>query len=677
LKNWIAYIPYDGEDPFVSIGDAPHFALLEEGMPELRMEMNLIAAGVLPESSQGYFAKGKISPGGHVKIEKAQGDRNIVVDAVYDFMTRTAAAPVAYAESDDGVSYPLIVASVGGREAGYVRYAPPEDYEEVVEIENIQVYPAYRRRGIGRGLLEQLSAKYPDSSFYTAGATPLGKKLVDSFNKERSSGLMDFGELTSPWSQTDIPDRSASHMDHPAVAALPPALGTAPLPDGMVRMYHQTDPDNIPSIEKHGLLWDKGTGVEGPKGVWVADKPFYGLTRNLATIEVAIPKADREIMGHIASIGDIPTSRILTINMEWHDKVREFVGSNYERSLWAGEYDQLLDDPNLAKDTGVIALRYMRDNGIGKPDFEKANPNHGKDGRFASGPEDRLNIEEPFEYFPEGVNIEKLGRIQHESAWVDVENKAKRLVAEGKIYISEKKLHDPEEILNFFIDYGNDPQGPTEEEMIKIQEFGPGLGSFPRDEMGSYLEKIMETKNPAAAMRLSQQTKCLRFMMPMLNEASGFWQRYKNTSSELFQHLLHTLEFVANHSDDRDLRWAALLHDLGKLRAVWVDEDGRTRFREGPDGQGADHEKVGVDVAAELFDDLDISNTETVLFYIREHMFDHFDKEEDAEKFVEDLGGKENALKMMILRGGDIQGKNGQEEAEEEIKEMCELIEKV
>lgn len=172
---------------------------------------------------------------------------------------------------------------------------------------------------------------------------------------------------------------------HPAVAALPPALGTAPLPDGMVRMYHQTDPDNIPSIEKHGLLWDKGTGVEGPKGVWVADKPFYGLTRNLATIEVAIPKADREIMGHIASIGDIPTSRILTINMEWHDKVREFVGSNYERSLWAGEYDQLLDDPNLAKDTGVIALRYMRDNGIGKPDFEKSNPNHGKYGRFTTG----------------------------------------------------------------------------------------------------------------------------------------------------------------------------------------------------------------------------------------------------------------------------------------------------
>lgn len=56
--------------------------------------------------------------------------------------------------------------------------------------------------------------------------------------------------------------------------------------------------------------------------------------------------------------------------------------------------------------------------------------------------EDRLNIKEPFEYFPEGINIEKLGRIQHESAWVDVENKAKRLVADGKVYISEKKLHD-------------------------------------------------------------------------------------------------------------------------------------------------------------------------------------------------------------------------------------------
>jgi len=89
-KNWIAFIPFDGEAPYVNIGDNPHFALLEEGMPELRTEVNLMASGYLPHSSQGLFAKGEITPGGYVKFEDASGDRNAIADVVYDYLSRTA-----------------------------------------------------------------------------------------------------------------------------------------------------------------------------------------------------------------------------------------------------------------------------------------------------------------------------------------------------------------------------------------------------------------------------------------------------------------------------------------------------------------------------------------------------------------------------------------------------------
>lgn len=83
--NWIAFIPLNGE-PYVNVGDEPHFALLEEGFPEMRAEANALASGHLPRSPQGVFAKGEITSGGYVKFDDAVGDRNVIADAVYDFL---------------------------------------------------------------------------------------------------------------------------------------------------------------------------------------------------------------------------------------------------------------------------------------------------------------------------------------------------------------------------------------------------------------------------------------------------------------------------------------------------------------------------------------------------------------------------------------------------------------
>lgn len=47
------------------------------------------------------------------------------------------------------------------------------------------------------------------------------------------------------------------------------------------------------------------------------------------------------------------------------------------------------------------------------------------------------------------MTLEKIGSLQHEAAWVDVENKAKRLIADGQVFPEDKRLHDLE-----------DPAGP-------------------------------------------------------------------------------------------------------------------------------------------------------------------------------------------------------------------------
>ena len=176
-------------------------------------------------------------------------------------------------------------------------------------------------------------------------------------------GAQHYGQPIGTPIVRDVPFNSTALLSHPAITSLPPALGEAPLPDGFVRMYHQTNPINLPSIREEGLLWDRGRGVEGPKGVWISDKPFYQSSPNLATIEIAIPAEDREQMGRIASIGDIPPERFLTINEEWHDRVRQIVQEQrYMDALANGEYDDILEDEGLADDPSVRAIRYIRDN---------------------------------------------------------------------------------------------------------------------------------------------------------------------------------------------------------------------------------------------------------------------------------------------------------------------------
>lgn len=234
-------------------------------------------------------------------------------------------------------------------------------------------------------------------------------------------------------------------------------------------------------------------------------------------------------------------------------------------------------------------------------------------------------------------------------------------------------------LLTLFVTRSMNEHIPDEQDIFDAKKYVKNIVDCPAEEIRDCLNDIMDAENPVAAIRLMEEVGALKIMLPEVAESKGFWQRYKNTSSELFQHLLICLDYVAKHSNNRNLRWAAFLHDIGKLRSVWVDEKGRTHFHKGPDGQGGDHEEVGPDMVKEMFDRLGVpeEDTKEVCFFIREHMFDHFDNKKGAREFIETMHGEENAYDMLILRLGDIQNKPKQKDAEEEIEEMRKLIAKV
>ena len=248
----------------------------------------------------------------------------------------------------------------------------------------------------------------------------------------------------------------------------------------------------------------------------------------------------------------------------------------------------------------------------------------------------------------------------------------KERIARASVY------YNPDNILSLLITRAQNESIPDEEALLEAAKFSKNLATHDVDKIRDALNTVMECENPAAAIRLAQQIGALEYLLPEVAETKGFWQKYKKHSSELFQHLLVTLDAVAKHtgSDKKNLRWAALLHDIGKPKSVWVDEKGRTHFQPGPEGQGASHQVVGAEVAKEILERLNMpdQDIEEVCFFVAGHMMDDFDDKKGAKKFIKDMGGFDTAYDMLTLRYGDGRGKPKQDEFEKQYKKMLSLL---
>lgn len=248
----------------------------------------------------------------------------------------------------------------------------------------------------------------------------------------------------------------------------------------------------------------------------------------------------------------------------------------------------------------------------------------------------------------------------------------KKRVARASYY------YEPRNILSLLVTRAQNENSPDEEVLFEAKKYVKNLATHDVEEIRDALNSIIESENPAAGIRLAQEIGALEYMLPEVAETKGFWQKYKKHSSELFQHLLLTLDAVAKHTgpEKRNLRWAALLHDVGKPKSVWVDEKGRTHFQPGPDGQGAAHQEVGAEVARDILTRLKMpaEDVEEVCFFVAGHMMDDFDNKKGAKKFIKDMGGWENAYDMLTIRYGDGRGKPKQDKYEESYKTMLRLL---
>lgn len=100
------------------------------------------------------------------------------------------------------------------------------------------------------------------------------------------------------------------------------------------------------------------------------------------------------------------------------------------------------------------------------------------------------------------------------------------------------------------------------------------------------LNKIMLTADPSRGFRLLDNTGLLKIVLPEIDALKGIEKHEERGHKDIFVHTLKVLDGVVAKSDDLWLRWATLLHDVGKPKTkAWDEKHGWTFYNHNFIGQ--------------------------------------------------------------------------------------------
>lgn len=174
------------------------------------------------------------------------------------------------------------------------------------------------------------------------------------------------------------------------------------------------------------------------------------------------------------------------------------------------------------------------------------------------------------------------------------------------------------------------------------------------------LNKILLSPRPSVGLALLSETGLLPHVLPELEAMHGVERRGRVAHKDNFWHTLQVVDQLAERSDDLWLRWAALLHDIGKPRTKRF-EAGAWTFH--------GHEVVGARMVPKIFKRLKLPLDEQMRFVekmVRLHqrpiaLCDEIVTDSAVRRLIFEAGEDIDAL--LTLCEADITTKNDRKEA--------------
>lgn len=102
------------------------------------------------------------------------------------------------------------------------------------------------------------------------------------------------------------------------------------------------------------------------------------------------------------------------------------------------------------------------------------------------------------------------------------------------------------------------------ESLESIRRNRKRLEILSRERISDELNKILLSPKPSVGLRLLEETELLPEILPQISRLKGVEMVDGKGHKDNFAHTLQVVDNVAEKSDNLWLRWAALLHDIGK-----------------------------------------------------------------------------------------------------------------